>query len=86
MVGWAKLPLSITLLKVGICYGLQGLQWMLDRELKGDAVGRGHLHLHPAWLQVVNAANQIIYVNSLERLVSLDFVTAPVGGTCGGSP
>jgi hypothetical protein len=57
---------------------------MLDREQKGDAVGRGHLHLHPAWLQLLTPEGHLIYVNPTDRLVSLQFITAPVGGTCGG--
>ena len=67
------------------CDEWQGLQWMLDREQKGYALERGHLHLHPAWLQLVAADGQIIYASAVPPYcITTDFVTAPVGGTCGG--
>lgn len=60
---------------------------MLDREQKGYALERGHLHLHPAWLQLRAADGQLLYVSrTLPYRVTTDFVTAPVGGTCGGPP
>ena len=63
----------------------QGLQWMLDREQKGYALERGHLHLHPDWLQLTAADGQTIYVSAVPPYcITTDFVTAPVGGTCGG--
>ena len=64
---------------------LQGLQWMLDREQKGYALERGHLHLPPAWLQLRAADGQRIYVSLIAPYrITTDFVTAPAGGTCGG--
>ncbi len=58
---------------------------MLDRERRGDAVGRGHLHLHPSWLQLLTADGQLLYMHRLRPQVLSDrFYTAPVGGTCGG--
>ena len=58
---------------------------MLDREQKGYALERGHLHLHPAWLQLRAADGQIIYASTMPPYgITTDFVTAPVGGTCGG--
>ena len=60
---------------------------MLDREQKGYALERGHLHLHPAWLQLRAADGQLLYVSRMPPYrVTTDFVTAPVGGTCGGCP
>ena len=58
---------------------------MLDREQKGYALERGHLHLHPAWLQLRTADSQLIYVSlTAPYRITTDFVTAPAGGTCGG--
>ncbi len=58
---------------------------MLDREQKGYALERGHLHLHPAWLQLRTADGQLIYVSlTAPYRITSDFVTAPAGGTCGG--
>ncbi|KAL4426809.1 hypothetical protein ABPG77_006595 [Micractinium sp. CCAP 211/92] len=66
-------------------YQLTGLQWMLNRETKGDALNRGHLHLHPAWLQLRTADGQLLYLHRLRPyVVSPHFYAAPVGGTCGG--
>lgn len=63
----------------------QGLRWMVAREQNGDAVGRGHLHLHPAWLQLLTADGQLLYVSIMPpHLVTAKFVTGPIGGTCGG--
>ena len=65
----------------------QGLRWCVAREKTGDAVGRGHLHLHPAWLQLLTADKQLIYISTMppHRITSA-FITAPTGGTCGGIP
>ena len=58
---------------------------MLDRERRGDAVGRGHLHLHPEWLQLITAEGRPLYFHRLAPHVLSDrFYVAPVGGTCGG--
>jgi hypothetical protein len=58
---------------------------MVTRERNGDAVGRGHLHLHPAWLQLLTADGQLIYVHLMPpHQITADFITAPTGGTCGG--
>ncbi|KAK9915395.1 hypothetical protein WJX75_008587 [Coccomyxa subellipsoidea] len=66
-------------------FQLQGLRWMVTRERNGDAVGRGHLHLHPAWLQLLTADGQLIYVHLMPpHQITADFITAPTGGTCGG--
>ena len=66
-------------------YQLQGLRWMLDRERRGDAAGRGHAHLHPAWLQLVTPDGQLLYIHRLKpHLLSTNFYTTPIGGTCGG--
>ena len=54
-------------------------------HLQGDALGRGQLHLHPAWLQLVTADGQLLYLHRLRpHVASPNFYTAPVGGTCGG--
>lgn len=64
---------------------VQGLHWMLSREQQGDAAGRGTLHLHPGWLQLVNAQGQVFYVHRLApHWVTRTLYPAPVGGTCGG--
>ena len=47
---------------------VQGLQWMLDREQKGYALERGHLHLHPAWLQLRAADGQLLYVSRMPHI------------------
>ena len=66
-------------------YQLTGLQWMLGRERQGDARGRGQLHLHPAWLQLVAADGQLLHLHRLRpSVLSPCFFPAPVGGTCGG--
>lgn len=68
------------------CAPVQGLKWMLDREQRGYALERGHLHLHPAWLQLMAADGQLLYISILPpHRITSDFVTAPVGGTCGGA-
>jgi E3 ubiquitin-protein ligase SHPRH len=60
---------------------------MVAREQKGDAMGRGHLHLHPAWLQLLAADGQLLYLHAMPpHQVSVNFHSAPVGGTCGGAP
>lgn len=33
--------------------------------LQGDALGRGQLRLHPAWLQLVTADGQLLYLHRL---------------------
>lgn len=40
----------------------QGLEWMHRRERTQDAVGRGLLQLHPAWVQLVTASRFVFYV------------------------
>lgn len=58
---------------------------MLDRERRGDALGRGVLHLHPAWLQLVTASGFVFYVHRMHPFYATTaFMPAPVGGTCGG--
>lgn len=65
----------------------QGLRWCVARERTGDAVGRGHLHLHPAWLQLLTPDKQLIYLSIMPpHHITSDFITAPTGGTCGGTP
>ena len=60
---------------------------MVAREQKGDAMGRGVMTLHPAWLQILAADGQLFYMNTMPPYqVSVNFYTAPVGGTCGGTP
>lgn len=44
-------------------FQLQGLAWMMGREAHGDAVGRGLLHLHPSWVQLVTASGFVMYVH-----------------------
>ncbi|KAK9831775.1 hypothetical protein WJX74_008901 [Apatococcus lobatus] len=67
-------------------YQLQGLQWMLHREQLGDALGRRMATLHPSWLQLQSADGHCFYVHAQHGLqcLSLNFYTAPIGGTCGG--
>ena len=60
--------------------GVKGLQWMMDREVSGDAIDRGHLKLHPCWLQLQTQDRQLIYVHRLlPHHVSTTFVAAPTG-------
>lgn len=42
---------------------LQGLAWMLSRERRGDALGRGLLLLHPDYLQLVNEQGWTFYLH-----------------------
>ena len=66
-------------------YQLQGLQFMLDREHKGDALNRGHALLHPAWIQLVTKSGCFLYVHQAEPyFLSFDFCFSPPVGTCGG--
>ncbi|KAL0028145.1 hypothetical protein WJX77_009970 [Trebouxia sp. C0004] len=65
-------------------FQLQGLYWMLARERQGDALGRGQLHLHPEWMQLLTADKQLVHYNRLANHFSDTLVAAPVGGTCGG--
>lgn len=59
---------------------------MVAREQKGDARGRGHLTLHPAWLQILTPDGQLFYLSIMAPyFASGHFYTAPVGGTCGGA-
>lgn len=52
---------------------------------QGDALGRGQLHLHPAWVQLRAADGQLLYLHRLRpHVASPNFYAAPVGGTCGG--
>jgi hypothetical protein len=54
----------------GLCHGCaaaahaQALAWMRGRELHSDALGRGVLHLHPAWVQLVTENGTVIYVET----------------------
>eukprot|EP00955_Chlamydomonas_euryale_P025222 265370-Chlamydomonas_euryale.AAC.1 len=62
---------------------------MLRRETCGDAVGRSQLRLSPRLAQLVSADGHPFYVFRPRGRVgcvalTLEFVTAPVGGTCGG--
>ncbi|KXZ54387.1 hypothetical protein GPECTOR_5g465 [Gonium pectorale] len=67
-------------------FQLQGLEWMLRRERRGDAVGRSLLLLHPAWAQVVvGSSGLVLHVHRLApHRVTPEFIPTPVGGTCGG--
>lgn len=59
---------------------------MAARERSGDALGRGHLALHPAWLQLLAADGQPLLLHRLRpHLLADGLYTAPVGGTCGGA-
>ena len=66
-------------------YQLAGLKWMLDREIKGDAVRRGHALLHPAWVQLISAKGHVFYCQRMKcHVLTERFFTAPTVGTCGG--
>jgi SNF2-related domain len=66
-------------------YQLSGLQWMLDREQKGDARDRGLLALHPAWMQLISESGRVFYIHRIKNHIpSWNFFTAPPQGTCGG--
>ena len=64
----------------------QGLEWMLRREQKGEAVvGRSRLSLHPGWLQLVTRQGFVFYMHRINPFyITTTFYPAPVGGTCGG--
>jgi hypothetical protein len=54
-------------------------------QMQGDALGRGQLFLHPAWLQLHTQDGQLLYVHRLSpHYISSNFYSAPIGGTCGG--
>ena len=38
---------------------------LLAAPPQGDALGRGQLRLHPAWLQLVTADGQLLYLHRL---------------------
>jgi len=75
-------------------YQLAGLQWMVNRERKGDALNRGLLHLHPNWYQFLTPDNQLLYMHhakaasvgsALQQIgLSGTFFVTPAPGTCGG--
>lgn len=66
-------------------YQLSGLKWMLDREQMGDAQNRGHLALHPAWVQLISQSGHVFYIHRIKYFIpSWNFFTAPPQGTCGG--
>ena len=45
---------------------------------------RGQLHLHAEWVQLLSADKQLLHYNRLANHFSDTFISAPVGGTCGG--
>ncbi len=45
---------------------------------------RGHLHLHPEWVQLLTADQQLLHYHRLANHFSDTLFAAPVGGTCGG--
>ena len=46
---------------------------------------RGHLHLHPSWLQLVTPSQQCLYIHRMQPYYLCSrFLPATVGGTCGG--
>lgn len=51
----------------------QGLHWMVEREQKRDALGRGILHLHPVWVQLVTQSGYTFYVNRCVRHAHQNF-------------
>jgi hypothetical protein len=46
---------------------LQGLEWMLRRERRGDALGRGLLQLHPMWLSFATEEGFVFYLHRWAR-------------------
>jgi E3 ubiquitin-protein ligase SHPRH len=64
---------------------MQGLEWMLRRERKNDALGRGLLSLHPLWLQLITRSGEALYVQRCEpHYLTTSFIPAPISSTCGG--
>ncbi len=47
-------------------------------------MNRGHLHLHPSWLQLVLRDGTPLYLHKQAKAVSRRFFPAPPVGTCGG--
>jgi E3 ubiquitin-protein ligase SHPRH len=73
-------PLPPGLAAVPKQYQLTGLGWMLDREKKGDAVGRGRVRLHPGWTQLVTADGKVLYLHqSQDMLMSTAFISGTYG-------
>ncbi|KAK9805418.1 hypothetical protein WJX73_003162 [Symbiochloris irregularis] len=66
-------------------FQLQALDWMLKREETGDARGKGHLSLHPGYLQFITPAGHALH---LQRSGTFRFTfnlpTCPISQTCGG--
>ena len=58
----------------------QGVRWMMERELTGDPLGRGDLHLHPCWLQLQTEDGSLMYTHRVPPyFTSTSFFTAPTG-------
>jgi hypothetical protein len=59
---------------------------MIDRELSGsEGDSHGFVHLHPSWIQLRTADDQLIYLHRMSpQVLSANFYPRPVGGTCGG--
>jgi hypothetical protein len=63
---------------------LQGVDWMIKRE-SGNMNGRGFLHLHPCWVQLVTLQGLVFYVNRWPpHALSLQFFPAVSETRCGG--
>ena len=65
---------------------VQGLEWMLRRERKGEALGRSLLRLHPAWIQIILVSSGLVLYLHKSRCACMThlFYPAPASGTCGG--
>lgn len=88
--GMPQAPLPAGITTAAKPFQLQGLQWLLQRERKKDALGRGLLALHPEWVQLVARGGEVMYVQRGEGplgngfWLSTAFTPAPVPNTCGG--
>ncbi|KAK9805425.1 hypothetical protein WJX73_004310 [Symbiochloris irregularis] len=66
-------------------FQLQALDWMLKREETGDARGKGHLSLHPGYLQFITPAGHALHMQREHSFrFTFNLPTCPTSETCGG--
>jgi hypothetical protein len=51
----------------------QGLEWMLRREQRGDALGRGVLQLHPMWYSFQTECGFVFYMHKCVDWTGVDW-------------
>ena len=57
----------------------QALHWMMEREETGNARGRGHLRLHPSFLQLLLSDGTLLHFQRVSPFrITLSLPTAPL--------